>query len=56
MVNDVDTFKRANGDYPEQIIFYRGGVGEGQIKKFVKLKSLKSSRLFPLKALVIHAR
>jgi hypothetical protein len=29
MVNGVDAFKRANGDYPKQIIFYRDGVGEG---------------------------
>ena len=32
MSNAVEAFKRANGTYPAQIIFYRDGVGEGQIE------------------------
>ena len=28
----VEAFKRANGTYPAQIIFYRDGVGEGQVE------------------------
>lgn len=27
-----EAFKRANGSYPDQIIFYRDGVGEGQVE------------------------
>ena len=27
-----EAFKRANGAYPAQIIFYRDGVGEGQVE------------------------
>jgi len=32
MSNAVEAFKRANGTYPAQVIFYRDGVGEGQIE------------------------
>ena len=32
MTNACEAFKRANGTYPAQIIFYRDGVGEGQIE------------------------
>jgi hypothetical protein len=27
-----EAFKRSNGAYPAQIIFYRDGVGEGQVE------------------------
>lgn len=27
-----EAFKKANGRYPERIIFYRDGVGEGQVQ------------------------
>lgn len=32
MSNACEAFKRVNGTYPAQIIFYRDGVGEGQIQ------------------------
>jgi len=32
MTGACEAFKRANGAYPAQIIFYRDGVGEGQIQ------------------------
>jgi len=32
MTNACEAFKRVNGAYPAQIIFYRDGVGEGQIQ------------------------
>lgn len=32
MTNAAEAFKRSNGTYPSQIIFYRDGVGEGQIE------------------------
>jgi len=32
MSNACEAFKRANGTYPAQIIFYRDGVAEGQIE------------------------
>lgn len=32
MQNACEAFKRANGTFPAQIIFYRDGVGEGQIE------------------------
>jgi len=32
MTSAVEAFKRANGCYPAQIIFYRDGVAEGQIE------------------------
>jgi aubergine-like protein len=28
----LDTYKERNGEYPEQIIFYRDGVGMGQLE------------------------
>jgi len=31
MSSACQAFKRANGTYPAQVIFYRDGVGEGQI-------------------------
>jgi len=32
MSNACEAFKRSNGAYPAQIIFYRDGVGEGQVE------------------------
>lgn len=32
MASACEAFKRANGAYPAQIIFYRDGVGEGQVE------------------------
>jgi aubergine-like protein len=32
MTNALEAFKRVNGAYPAQVIFYRDGVGEGQIQ------------------------
>lgn len=32
MSNACEAFKRANGTYPAQVIFYRDGVGEGQVE------------------------
>ena len=32
MSNACEAFKRTNGNYPAQIIFYRDGVGEGQVE------------------------
>jgi len=32
MVNALDNFKRINGAYPARLIFYRDGVGEGQVQ------------------------
>ena len=32
MVKALDAFKRQNGSYPSKIIFYRDGVGEGQVQ------------------------
>ena len=32
MSSALEAFKKNNGSYPEQIIFYRDGVGEGQIQ------------------------
>lgn len=29
MVKSLEAFKKANGNYPEKLIFYRDGVGEG---------------------------
>lgn len=31
MSGALESFKRVNGTYPKQIIFYRDGVGEGQV-------------------------
>ena len=31
MTGALDSFKRCQGRYPSQIIFYRDGVGEGQV-------------------------
>jgi aubergine-like protein len=31
MSNACEAFKRANGSFPERIVFYRDGVGEGQV-------------------------
>lgn len=31
MTKAVEAFKKANGSYPTRIIFYRDGVGEGQV-------------------------
>nr|AAM96947.1 macronuclear development protein 1 [Stylonychia lemnae] len=31
MVKGLEAFKKANGAYPQQVIFYRDGVGEGQV-------------------------
>lgn len=36
MTNAVEAFKKANGSYPERIIFYRDGVGEGQVQGVCK--------------------
>ena len=32
MSKALEAFKRANGIFPERIIFYRDGVGEGQVQ------------------------
>lgn len=32
MSSACEAFKKANGSFPERIIFYRDGVGEGQIE------------------------
>lgn len=32
MTSACEAFKRANGTYPARIIFYRDGVGEGQVE------------------------
>lgn len=32
MVNALEAFKKHNGTYPARIIFYRDGVGEGQVQ------------------------
>ena len=32
MVKALDAFKRQNGGYPSKIVFYRDGVGEGQVQ------------------------
>ena len=32
MVNALESFCRINGSYPARIIFYRDGVGEGQVQ------------------------
>jgi hypothetical protein len=32
MAAATEAFKRTNGSYPAQIIFYRDGVGEGQVE------------------------
>jgi len=29
MIKSLEAFKKANGNYPEKLIFYRDGVGEG---------------------------
>jgi aubergine len=31
MTKALEAFKKANGNYPERMIFYRDGVGEGQV-------------------------
>jgi len=31
MVKGLEAFKKANASYPQQVIFYRDGVGEGQV-------------------------
>lgn len=31
MTKGLEAFKKANGSYPERMIFYRDGVGEGQV-------------------------
>lgn len=31
MVNALESFKKRNGAYPARVIFYRDGVGEGQV-------------------------
>jgi hypothetical protein len=36
MANAVEAFKKANGSYPERLIFYRDGVGEGQVQGVCK--------------------
>ena len=37
MMGDVlEVFKKKNNRYPEQIIFYRDGVGEGQVEGICK--------------------
>lgn len=32
MVKALEAFKRQNGAFPARIIFYRDGVGEGQVQ------------------------
>ena len=32
MTKACEAFKKSNGRYPERIIFYRDGVGEGQVQ------------------------
>lgn len=32
MTKACEAFKKANGTYPARIIFYRDGVGEGQVQ------------------------
>jgi hypothetical protein len=32
MVNALESFKKRNGAYPARVIFYRDGVGEGQVQ------------------------
>lgn len=32
MVNALESFKKHNGTYPARVIFYRDGVGEGQVQ------------------------
>jgi len=36
MGNACEAFKRSNGAFPERIIFYRDGVGEGQVEGVCK--------------------
>lgn len=36
MAAAIEAFKRTNGSYPAQIIFYRDGVGEGQVEGICK--------------------
>lgn len=31
MTKALEAFKKANGNYPERMVFYRDGVGEGQV-------------------------
>jgi len=31
MKNAMEAFKKNNGAYPARVIFYRDGVGEGQV-------------------------
>jgi aubergine-like protein len=51
MANAVDAFKRANGDYPKQIIFYRDGVGEGQIEGICKAEIAQIKQALSIKGL-----
>jgi len=32
MVNALENFRRITGAYPVRLIFYRDGVGEGQVQ------------------------
>ena len=51
MGNAVDAFKRANGDFPKQIIFYRDGVGEGQIEGICKAEIAQIKQALSIKGL-----
>ena len=39
LANALDAYKRINGSYPKGVVFYRDGVGEGDIKKILDVRS-----------------
>jgi len=46
----LEAFKQANGEYPDRIMLFRDGVGEGQIKYVMEneVETMKVSFLLAL--------